>query len=78
MLIIDTQFHVGPGGIEETLAGMKALGADRIMWASDWSVNLLGETWAELLYSVLGNSDLSSEELELIAGGTAKRFLGWE
>lgn len=57
---------------------IQAFGADRIMWASDWSVNLLGETWAELLYSVLGDNDLSIEELELIIGGTAKQFLEWE
>ncbi|MGB8363774.1 MAG: amidohydrolase family protein [Rhizomicrobium sp.] len=30
-------------------------GADRIMWASDVSFNLTGESWAELLFAMAGN-----------------------
>lgn len=31
-----------------------AFGAQRVMWASDYSVNQRGESWAELLFSVRG------------------------
>jgi len=54
-----------------------AFGADRIMWASDKSANLTGESWAELLFSIRSNPDLSDQEKELVLGGTARRWLGW-
>lgn len=53
------------------------LGADRIMWASDYSVNQRGETWAELLFSIRGNADLNEAERSAILGGTLRRWLDW-
>lgn len=52
-----------------------SFGADRIMWASDFSVNTRGENWSELLYGVKANDDLSEEELKAILGGTARKWL---
>jgi predicted TIM-barrel fold metal-dependent hydrolase len=54
-----------------------AFGADRIMWASDVTVNPTGETWAELLYALKDNPDLSAYEREQILGGTARNWLDW-
>lgn len=52
-------------------------GAERIMWASDVTVNPTGETWAELLYAIKDNPDLSANEREQILGGSARRWLAW-
>jgi predicted TIM-barrel fold metal-dependent hydrolase len=54
-----------------------AFGAERIMWASDATVNPTGETWAELLYAIKDNPDLSVDEREKILGGSARNWLGW-
>jgi L-fuconolactonase len=54
-----------------------AFGAERIMWASDVTVNPTGETWAELLYALKDNPDLSASEREHILGGTARSWLDW-
>ncbi|MCB2072830.1 MAG: amidohydrolase [Novosphingobium sp.] len=52
-------------------------GAERIMWASDFSVNQRGESWADLLYGVLGDPDLTQEEREWVLGRTARTWLDW-
>lgn len=52
-------------------------GARRIMWASDHTANQTGETWAELLFGVLGNHDLSEAERAAVLGGTARTWLDW-
>jgi len=52
-------------------------GAERVMWASDHTANQTGETWAELLFGMLGNADLSSAEREAVLGGTARGWLAW-
>lgn len=54
-----------------------AFGAERIMWASDVTVNPTGETWAELLHAVKDNPDLSAGECEHILGATARSWLDW-
>ena len=56
---------------------ISAFGADRIMWASDYSVNQRGESWAQLLYSVLGDSGLAEEERCAVLGGTLRAWTGW-
>lgn len=53
------------------------LGAERIMWASDYSTNQTGESWAELLFGVRGNSDLTQSEREALLGGTIRAWLNW-
>jgi predicted TIM-barrel fold metal-dependent hydrolase len=57
---------------------LDVFGADRIMWASDITANQTGESWAELLFAMTQNPDLSSGECALVMGGTARRWLGWE
>jgi L-fuconolactonase len=52
-------------------------GADRIMWASDVSANQTGESWAMLLFGVLGNPDLSPAERTALLGGTVRAWLNW-
>lgn len=56
---------------------ISSFGADRIMWASDYSVNQRGESWAELLFGVLGDPNLSELELEAVLGGTVRTWLDW-
>lgn len=77
-----TMFHspAWPGtGLQPILRKtIDAFGVERIMWASDFSVNQSGDTWGALLYSVLGNTDLSEEERAAILGGTAQKYLNWK
>ena len=47
------------------------------MWASDFSVNQRGESWADLLYGVKGDPGLSQTERELVLGRTARVWLDW-
>ncbi len=54
-----------------------AFGADRILWESDFSVNQRGESWADLLYGVKGNPDLSEHERTLLLGGAARVWFNW-
>ncbi|CAM4203127.1 amidohydrolase family protein [Paenibacillus macerans] len=56
---------------------ISSFGADRIMWASDFSVNQRGENWSEILYGVKGNFKLSDQERAAILGGTARKWLNW-
>lgn len=56
---------------------LDAFGADRIMWASDISANMTGESWAELLFAIRTNDTLSSREREAILGGTARSWIDW-
>jgi predicted TIM-barrel fold metal-dependent hydrolase len=54
-----------------------AFGAERVMWASDFSVNQRGESWADLLYGVLGDPDLTQGEREWVLGKTLRTWLDW-
>ena len=54
-----------------------AFGAARVMWASDYSVNQRGESWAELLYGVLGDPDLNQDEREWVLGKSLRSWLDW-
>jgi L-fuconolactonase len=73
-----------------TLVG--EFGADRLMWGSDISriegqigfdMHLTSEpypgkhSYAEALFYILHNEELSCEEREMILGGTIQRLLGW-
>ncbi len=57
---------------------LDAFGADRVMWASDISANQTGESWAELVFAISGNPELSAEERAWIMGRTARSWLDWE
>jgi L-fuconolactonase len=54
-----------------------ALGAERIMWASDHTQSKSHHTWAEALYCLLDAQSLSQTEKEWILGGTARTILRW-
>ena len=56
---------------------LDGFGPDRVMWASDYSVNQRGESWAELLFSVRGHDDLSGAERDAVLGGALRGWLGW-
>jgi predicted TIM-barrel fold metal-dependent hydrolase len=57
---------------------LDAFGAERVMWSSDVSANMTGESWAELLFAVRDNPDLSKAERDQILGRTARAWLNWE
>lgn len=57
---------------------LDAFGAERVMWASDISANQTGESWAELIFSITENPDLSDDEREWLMGRTARNWLNWE
>ncbi|MCB2076201.1 MAG: amidohydrolase [Novosphingobium sp.] len=54
-----------------------AFGAERVMWASDISANQTGESWAELIFAIADNPDLSVEERKWVLGRTARTWLDW-
>ena len=58
-------------------SAIDAFGPDRVMWASDFSVNQRGESWADLLYGVLGDPDLSQGEREWVLGKSLRTWLDW-
>jgi predicted TIM-barrel fold metal-dependent hydrolase len=57
---------------------LNAFGAERIMWASDISANQTGESWAELLFALRDNPELSAHEREYLLGRTARNWLDWD
>jgi L-fuconolactonase len=59
-------------------SSLNSFGAERVMWASDISANQTGESWAELLFWLRDNLDLSSSERENLLGRTARRCLNWK
>lgn len=54
-----------------------AFGAGRVLWASDYSVNQRGESWAELLFCLRADPGLSEAERALVLGGAARAWLDW-
>lgn len=57
---------------------LDAFGAERIMWASDISANMTGESWAELLFAIRSNPDLSDDERAQMLGRTVRTWLNWD
>jgi len=56
---------------------LDAFGAERVMWASDISANQTGESWAELIFAIRENPDMTEEEKEWVLGKTARTWLDW-
>ncbi|MBQ9953944.1 MAG: amidohydrolase [Eggerthellaceae bacterium] len=54
-----------------------AFGSERVMWASDHSALMTGETWAETLFGVKGVAGLTDEEKANVLGKTARAWLNW-
>lgn len=66
------------GGLQPLLRrAISAFGAERVMWASDFSVNQRGESWADLLFSVKANFDISEQERAAVLGGSLRSWLNW-
>ncbi|MFC3173719.1 amidohydrolase family protein [Novosphingobium bradum] len=65
---------------------LEAFGRERIMWASDFTAEPAVRTtcggpdvrWADALYYMKCNPDLSEGDLEWVLGGTARKVLRWE
>jgi L-fuconolactonase len=57
---------------------VRAFGKERMMWASDISMNSTGNSWAELLFSIRENSALTLEERQWMLAGTARKVLRWQ
>jgi predicted TIM-barrel fold metal-dependent hydrolase len=55
---------------------IQAFGADRILWASDNTV-IPEHAWADMLYAIKDNPELSQEEKAWILGRSARRILNW-
>jgi L-fuconolactonase len=56
---------------------ISAFGAERVMWASDYSVNQRGESWADLLYGVKADPGLSEEQRSGVLGGALRKWIDW-
>jgi predicted TIM-barrel fold metal-dependent hydrolase len=69
--------YPNPGARPYLRKALDAFGAERVMWASDISANQTGESWAELIFAIRENPDLSAEECQAVLGGTARRWLDW-
>jgi predicted TIM-barrel fold metal-dependent hydrolase len=56
-----------------------AFGAERIMWASDYTVarDQNANSWAQCLYYLLDSDQLSRTEKEWLLGGSARSVLNW-
>ncbi len=54
-----------------------AFGAERVMWASDWTLDLAFSSWAESFGYIRDDEDLTSDERALVLGGTVRRALDW-
>jgi predicted TIM-barrel fold metal-dependent hydrolase len=59
---------------------IEAFGAERIMWASDYTVarDQHGEAWAHALYYLLDSGQLSDDEKTWILGRSVRRALNWK
>jgi predicted TIM-barrel fold metal-dependent hydrolase len=55
---------------------IEAFGAERIIWASDASV-IPEHRWADMLYAIKDNPELSADEKAWILGRSARRIFRW-
>jgi predicted TIM-barrel fold metal-dependent hydrolase len=54
-----------------------AFGAERVLWASDWTESQAGHTWARSLHYLLHSDALSEAEKTWVLGRSAREILGW-
>jgi L-fuconolactonase len=59
-------------------SALNSFGAERVMWASDIGANRTGESWAELLFWLRDNPELSGSERESLLGRAARTCLNWK
>ena len=75
--MFDTPAWPGEGLWPILRRALDGFGAQRVMWASDFSVNQRGESWADLLYGVKGDPGLSVAERDWVLGGALRRWIDW-
>ena len=75
--MFDTPAWPGIGLRAPLRQALCAFGARRVMWASDFSVNQRGESWAELLFGPLSDPGLSEDEKAAFFGGALRELLDW-
>jgi L-fuconolactonase len=75
--MFDTSAWPGEGLWPVLRRAVSRFGAERVMWASDYSVNQRGESWAELLFSVRRNPELNEAEVQAVLGGAIRAWLHW-
>lgn len=64
--------------VREALRGVvAAFGADRVMWASDWTLDLAFSSWAESFGYIRDDEMLTADERTAVLGGTVRRILDW-
>jgi L-fuconolactonase len=56
---------------------VQAFGASRVMWASDWTLDLEWSSWAESFGYIRDDALLSDAERAAVLGGTVRRVLNW-
>ncbi|MBI2290083.1 MAG: amidohydrolase family protein [Betaproteobacteria bacterium] len=74
-------FEAGPypyAGLQEQLArALEAFGTERVIWASDFTHNRAGATWAELLFYLRESNSLSQGDKEWLLGRAARQLYRW-
>lgn len=75
--MFDSPAWPGEGLWPRLREAVDAFGPGRVMWASDYSVNQRGESWAQLLFGVLGAQGFTQAELGEVLGGAVRRLLDW-
>lgn len=56
---------------------VEAFGAERVMWASDWTIDLEWNSWADSFGYIREDSQLTDSDKEWILGRTVRTVLGW-
>lgn len=56
---------------------VEAFGVERVMWASDWTVDILHNSWAESLGTILDDAGFSTDERSWLLGRTVRSVLDW-
>jgi len=66
-----------PETTEPLRQAINAFGAERIMWASDFTIREEEFSWSDRLFHILRSSHLSEDEKRWILGGSARKLLNW-
>jgi len=56
---------------------IEAFGANRLMWASDYTVTVDNHTYGESLFCIRGSDQLSENDKECLLGRSARQVLRW-
>jgi predicted TIM-barrel fold metal-dependent hydrolase len=56
---------------------LDAFGADRVMWASDFTAITTDHRWADELFAVRDSAEISAADKVWLLGGTARKTFDW-